>query len=53
MNQTRTGRRIVVIGGMAPANGKAAWRAPLSRRPAARRIVVIKNGGLACRRRGR
>jgi hypothetical protein len=52
MNQTRTGSRIVVIGGMAPATGKTAWRAAARQRPVPRRIIVIKNGGLVCRRPG-
>jgi hypothetical protein len=53
MNQTRTGSRIVVIGGMAPATGKAAWRVPANQRPTPRRIIIIKNGGPVCRRPGR
>jgi hypothetical protein len=53
MNQIKIGSRIVVIAGTAPAQEKLGYREPTQQRPTARRIVVIKNGKLVGRRRGR
>jgi hypothetical protein len=52
MNQTKTGNRIVVIAGTAPASEKTGYREPTERQTTAQRIVVIKNGKLIGRRRG-
>jgi len=53
MNQTKIGSRIVVIAGTAPINEKPGYREPTEQRPTARRIVVIRNGKLVGRKRGR
>jgi hypothetical protein len=53
MKPTKTGRRVVVIGGTAPANATSASREPPNPRPTPRRIVVIQNGELVGRRPGR
>jgi hypothetical protein len=53
MNQTKIGNRVVAIAGTAPASGNADYRKPTEQRHTARRIVVIRNGELVGRRRGR
>jgi hypothetical protein len=53
MNQIKIGSRIVVIAGTAPAQEKLGYREPTQQRPTTRRIVVIRNGKLVGRRRGR
>jgi hypothetical protein len=53
MKQTKTGNRVVVIGGPAPATKKVALREPDNQPATSRRVVVIKNGELVGRRPGR
>jgi hypothetical protein len=53
MNQTKIGKRIVVIGGSTPAHQETAFPEPIIPRPKVRRIVVIRNGQSVARRRGR
>ena len=53
MNQTKIGNRVVAIAGTAPANEKPGCREPTEQRHTTRRIVVIRNGELVSRKRGR
>jgi hypothetical protein len=53
MNQTQIGNRVVAIVGTGSASGNADYRKPTDQRHTAQRIVVIRNGELVGRRRGR
>jgi hypothetical protein len=53
MRPTKTGNRVVIICGTAPANGKAARREPAVQPATPRRVVVIRNGELVGGRPGR
>jgi hypothetical protein len=53
MNQTKIANRIVVIAGTTSINEKPGYRDPSEQRPTAKRIVVIRDGKLVVRKRGR
>jgi len=51
MNNTKIGKRLVVIAGSAPVNKAVSVREPVAPLPKARRIVVIRDGQSVGRRR--
>jgi hypothetical protein len=53
MPQTKSGNRIIVIGGPAPRPRTGARREPAAGRATPRRIVLISNGELVGGRPGR